>query len=346
MKFKHYENMYQRSKKSNKDNFTILELKDITINKPLLNKCAMLKEASLSGDPLASGMYTTMKNKLNCINVHNIGNILENEFITTNFLCYDIDNLTEDETKRLFRFCKTISQAYMISPSQRGVKLFFKFEDDTITKNNLKLLYENFGKKVIGKINNTLGTNISLDISSKDLNRLCFMGEIVINEDLEDAEYKACEYFTTQELRDYNKMFNFVETKKSGETPITTDSTLTRLENTIQGLRDREIVLIHCYDDLMKYGFMFASLTKKDSDITPNTAYTYFKEIVKLGEEHDQSNIWMSKSGSGSKYNIAERFNDYLNGWGQGMSSSSTIGSFFHTCKDTYNITGFKIIYE
>lgn len=344
MKFKHYTNMYNRSKKSNRDIYTILDLNQLQSNKELLKKCAMLKEASLNGDLIAGGLYTKTKEKLNCVNVHNIGDILKGEFKTTNVLCYDIDNLTKEDTKRLFEYSKTMSQATMISPSRRGIKLFFNFKDNTITKQNLKLVYRKFGERIINRINTDLGTSISLDLSSNDFNRLCFIGTIVINEDMIDGVNDIKNYVTVEEFKEEREKYKKSNSFNNSSNSQISGDTLERVENSIQGLELRNAILIECYEDLMKYGFMFASLAKMDDAISENDAYTLFKRLVKLGD-NDEDNVWVSKSGSGNRYNIAQRFKDYLDGWDD-TEGNATIGSFFHICKTEYNITGLKIIFE
>ena len=127
MKFKYYTNRYQRSKSSNFDRGTILDIKDIEPNKILLNKCKLLKEAALLGEPSAADLYTQCKSNLNCINIHNLGDLTKEEFITTNYLGYDIDNIDTKTVKKLINYSKTICPISMIRPRRKGVKLFFKF---------------------------------------------------------------------------------------------------------------------------------------------------------------------------------------------------------------------------
>jgi hypothetical protein len=338
--------MYQRSKKRQIDNYEIKNLKNITVNKPLLKRCGDIKEEGLlTGDTRADKLYKDLKYKLNCVNVHNLGNILIGEFKTTNFLVYDIDNLSSDETKRLFYFSRDICQATMLSPSRRGVKLFFEFHENTINERNLKLLYENFGSRMMKYINENLKTNIDLDVSSNDLNRLCFIGNFVINENMLDCKNDPNLYYTKEELDSRNKSFNKVINGTNGIGTITNETTLERLENTIEALNIRGVSLVNCYNDLMNFGFMFASLSKSesDTDVTEQQSYDYYKQVVNPGPINSDS--WSSKSGSGNVYDLGYQFNTFLDDWEEG-STKMTIGSFFHICKEKYNITGLKIFLE
>jgi len=328
MKFKHYSNPYQRSKKvgKQKDNFIILNIKDIKPNKDILKRCKLLKEASLRGEQQAQDLYTSCKNKLNCINVHNLGNILDDEFISTNYLAYDIDNLDIPTVKKLINYSKTICHISMISPSRRGVKLFFPFEAGSITKFNLKILYKNFGRLIMNRINNDLNINITIDSSSNDLNRLCFIGQIFINEDNEHLAYIPSDYYTLEELRSHNEP----QFKSSEKTEFSTIDTINRVENCLKVLENQDKPIAMERYDMMQYGFSFASLLN-DKEIDIEKAYSYFKRFMKLGEVDKESPYWMSKSGSNNKYHLGNEFKVLVNDWGNGSyRSNTTIGTFLY----------------
>lgn len=340
MKFKYYTNRYQRSKSSNFDRGTILDIKDIEPNKILLNKCKLLKEAALLGEPSAADLYTQCKSNLNCINIHNLGDLTKEEFITTNYLGYDIDNIDTKTVKKLINYSKTICPISMISPSRKGVKLFFKFEDNTITSKNLKLLYNNFGNKIINNINNTLNLQLELDGSSNDLNRLCYIGQIFINDELTDGAYKATSYYTQTELDNYNKT-----TFQSTTNSVTYTGTLDRIERSLIELEkiDKPVALKR--HDLMTWGFSFASILK-DGDTTQLQAYLFFKRLMKLGEANKEDENWISKSGSNNKYVLDVEFKTFIQQWGgNGMCAKTGIGSFFHMCKQK-GISGNQIVYQ
>lgn len=341
MNFKYYSNRYQRSKSKNFDRGTIMNIENIEPNKDLLKRCKLLKEASLRGEQGASDFYTSCKSELNCINVHNLGDLTKEEFITTNYLAYDIDNIDTTTVNKLINYSKSISPIAMISPSRKGVKLFFKFENDTISDKNLKLLYNNFGKLIIKNINNTLNLELVLDNSSNDLNRLCYIGQIFINDELINGTYKVEEYYTQEELDNYYKVVFQSNTNSN----ITYTGTLERIERSLEELEivDKPIALERY--DLMRWGFSFASILK-DKTITPLQAYLLFKRFMKLGESNKVDELWNSKSGSNNKYQLDEEFKTFIQQWGgNGACAKTSIGSFFHMCKQK-GINGNKIVYQ
>ena len=329
MQFKYYANRYQRSIKKGFDRGIITDIRNVISDKARLKRCKMLKEASLRGEQDASEFYDKCKGQLNCINVHNIGNILENEFISTNYLAYDIDNIDFNTVKILLRYTKLFSNIAMISPSRRGIKLFFQFEKDTINIGNLKLLYKNFGQKLIQKINNDLGLNIKLDLSSNDYNRLCYIGQIFIHEENEGMVFKASEYYTDKELEEHTTPS--YQSMKSSE--FSTQDTLKKLNSYLDILeKSNKPIAMERYD-MMYYGFSFASLIKKEG-LNIEQAYEYFKRFMKIGEVDKISPLWITKSGSGHKYHLGNEFKTFAEDWGNGsFRSNTTIGTFFHNCK-------------
>jgi len=332
--------MYQRSLKRGIDNWEMVNIKDIKPKKDDLDICARLKLEELGGNPEASSLYKSRKDKLNCINTHNIGNHLEGEFISSGYLVYDIDSLSLEDLKKIVRFSAEICNIVMISPSRRGVKLFFRFEEDSITQSNLKLLYKNFGSRMLSKINNTLNIDIKLDLSSNDLNRLCFIGLIKIHEENEYLRFIPSDYYTMDELRASSKP----HFSNDGENK-TYDNTYERIDNSLKSLEVLDLPIALERYDLMRYGFGFASILK-DEKISQQEAYQLFKRFMKLGEVNKTDEIWVTKSGNNNKYQLDVEFKTLIGQWGgNGMCARTTIGSFFHMCKEK-GVTGYKRIIQ
>jgi hypothetical protein len=196
---------------------------------------------------------------------------------------------------------------------------------------------------MIQNINNTLNINISLDISSNDLNRLCFIGQIMIHEQNEHLEFSPSDFYSIEELRNVNKIM-FSPTTSTNN--ISAKSTLERIERIISELESNDNPMIMERYDIMKFGFMFASLPHKDKLISPDEAFGFFKRLVKLGEIDKTSDTWVTKSGSNNKYHLIAEFQHFLTNYGNGsFGSNATIGSFFHICKEM-GIKGYRKIIQ
>jgi hypothetical protein len=334
--FKKYDTRYKRTRKEQIDEYNICSIEDIRPLEYTLGKCLeYYRDWKVMGSTNAEELYKKTKSKLECINVHNIGDFLDFEFKSTNYLCYDIDGLKKPLVDSLIKYFSKLCKYTMISPSGAGVKLFFEFLPGTITEQNFKVLYRNFGIRFMKKMNNDLGTDIQLDTSSNDLNRLCYIGHIQINK-IKTPLLDASKFYTEEELK-------IVEyTPRKSDTEYTFEETIQKIDRIINDLENKGIKPIQSRQDLMIYGFCFSSLvTDRESGIQ---TYQRYKRLAKIGEGN--TDLWITKSGTGNKYNLQSVFKDLQADYSSQRGKKLTIGSFFKLMRDNYGITGLEVVYR
>src|SRR5436190_18565706 len=119
MRVKLYNKREDRSKKYNKDLLTIIDLKDVA-NYSRTQLLHELMESYIHNPK----NYEFGKATLNAFNVHNIGDFIKGEFVSTGLIHYDFDKITSDE---IIAIQKSLPTAYATikSPSGAGLKIFY-----------------------------------------------------------------------------------------------------------------------------------------------------------------------------------------------------------------------------
>jgi VirE N-terminal domain. len=313
MRVKLYNKREDRSKKCNKDLHTLIDFKDVAN----YSKTELLSELT---DAYVNNQknYAFGKARLNAFNVHNLGDLIKGEFVSTGIIHYDFDKITRNEIAQIQKILTT-AYATMESPSGAGLKIFYLVEN--LTEKNFKIVYENIGIKIAEKLNADLNTTKytygqGIDSSCNDLNRLCYVGTnfTVVGDDKDF--FDANQFYSETDLEDIEKKEFRFSNDNSHIIQLVDDVAL------------KGVKLVERFNGFRDLIFSFVYLCKVE-----NYQKSLVLELVKkvLCEEK----IFISSTGNSYdiEYWFGNLYESYDTSFSAGASKALTIGHFVDLCK-------------